>query len=58
MIGRGIPIEGDIYDPYRKAVIFTQGDYILSAIERRGYQGFRIHEKTSDALEYRQALEN
>ena len=57
VIGRGIPIEGAICAPYRKAVIFTQGDYILSAVERRGYQGFRIHEKTSDALEYRQALE-
>ena len=57
VIGRGIPIEGAICAPYRKAVIFTRGDYILSAVERRGYQGFRIHEKTSDALEYRQALE-
>src|SRR3972149_11953802 len=57
VIGKNFPIEGDIYAPYRKAVIFTQGDYILSATERRGYQGFRIHEKSSDAWEYRQALE-
>jgi hypothetical protein len=43
VIGKDLPIEGDIYTPYRKAIISTQDNYILSAVERRGYQGFRIH---------------
>ncbi|HHT9137322.1 MAG TPA: hypothetical protein ACFYEK_08785 [Candidatus Wunengus sp. YC60] len=57
VIGKNLPIEGDIYAPYRKATISAQDNYVLSAVERRGYQGFRIHEKTSDTWEYRRAIE-
>lgn len=57
VIGRNISSEGDIYGPYRKAVISAQGDYIFSAVERRGFRGFLVHEKTNDIQEYRQALE-
>ncbi len=58
VIGQNIPIEGDIYGHYRKAIIFTKGNYILSAVERSGYNGFCVSEKvTEDTWEYRQALE-
>lgn len=55
--GKSIAIEGDIYAPYRKAVISVQGDYILSAVERRGYHGFLVPEKVNDTMEYRKFLE-
>ncbi len=58
VIGQKISIEGDICGSYRKAMVSTQGDYILSAVERRGYNGFCLSEKTTeDIWEYRQALE-
>lgn len=58
VMGKGLSIEGDIYWPYRKASISTQGDYILAAVERRGYNGFCVSkETTKDTWEYRQALE-
>ena len=57
VIGQNISIEGDIYGPYRKAVISLQGDYILSAAERRGFRGFLVPRKVNDTQEYRQALE-
>ncbi|MCF6159619.1 MAG: hypothetical protein E3K32_13855 [wastewater metagenome] len=55
--GKGITIHGTLYGPYRKAIISPQNDYILSAVERRGYRGFLIPEKNDDVQEYRQALE-
>lgn len=58
VMGKGLSIEGGIYVPYRKAIVSSRGDYILSAVERRGYNGFCISEKTTeDIREYRQALE-
>lgn len=58
VMGKGLSIEGSIYGPYRKVVVSIQGDYILSAVERRGYNGFCVSEKTTeDIWEYRQALE-
>lgn len=58
MIGMGTSIEGGIYEPYRKAIISAQGTYILSAVERRGYNGFCVSEKmTEETWEYRQTME-
>ncbi len=58
VIGKGLSIEGSICGSYRKAIIAEQGDYILSAAERRGYDGFCVSEKlTEDTWEYRQTLE-
>ncbi|HHT9130028.1 MAG TPA: hypothetical protein ACFYEC_04085 [Candidatus Brocadiaceae bacterium] len=57
VIGKGIPIEGDIDWPYRKAVISPQNDSVLSAVERRGYRGFLVPDKVSDTQEYRRVLE-
>lgn len=55
--GKGIYREGDIYSPYRKAIVSSQGSYILSAVERRGSRDFIVPEKSNDTQEYRQALE-
>lgn len=58
VIGKGLSIEGSIYMPYRKAVLSAHGEYILSAAERRGYNGFCVSEKvTDDTGEYRKVLE-
>lgn len=56
--GKGLYREGGLYCPFRKAIISSQADYILSAVERRGSRGFFAHEKVNDTQEYRQALEN
>ncbi len=55
--GKGLYRKGDIYTPYRKAIVSSQGNYILSAVERRGSRDFIVHEKSNDTQEYRQALE-
>lgn len=39
-IGKGLPIEGDIYTPYRKAIISTQDNYILFGSGKKGLSGF------------------
>ncbi|MBV6518672.1 MAG: hypothetical protein DYG84_02045 [Candidatus Brocadia sp. AMX3] len=58
VMGKGFSLQGSIYGPYRKAIVSAQGDHILSAVERRGYNGFCVSEKaTEDTGEYRQALE-
>lgn len=57
VIGRNIPRKGDLYGPYRKAVISLQDTYILSAVERRGFCGFLEPRTVSDTQEYRQTLE-
>ncbi|MDR4508020.1 MAG: hypothetical protein MRJ65_07245 [Candidatus Brocadiaceae bacterium] len=56
-MGGGISIQGELYSPYRKATISSQNDCVLSAVERRGFRGFQVHEKAEDILEYRKALE-
>lgn len=40
VIGKGLPIEGDIYTPYRKAIISTQDNYILFGSGKKGLSGF------------------
>ncbi|MGI0100721.1 MAG: hypothetical protein ACREBH_03335 [Candidatus Micrarchaeaceae archaeon] len=42
VLGLGIKVEGTPFSPFRKAVVNKDGDYILSAVERRGYGGFVI----------------
>jgi len=49
VIGNGIEIQGEPFSHLRKAVIDTQGNYVLSAVERRGYDGFTV--KLSDDIE-------
>ena len=48
-------IEGERFAPYRKAAIRRQGKYILSAAERRGYNGFAVHE-VNDVDAYKKSL--
>lgn len=55
--GRGSAIDGVTDGPYRKAVISSQNEYILSAVERRGYRGFFVPGRVNDIQEYRQILE-
>jgi len=43
--------------PFRKAILKQQGKYILTAVERRGYNGFII-KKPTDLKQYKKALNN
>lgn len=51
-------IEGETLARYRKAVVYEQDGYVLSAVERRGYNGFVLPEKSTDSEKYRLALES
>ncbi|MFX1466685.1 MAG: hypothetical protein ACFFA5_09465 [Promethearchaeota archaeon] len=57
MTGEHLKIEGEMLAPYRRAIVSSQGDYILSAVERRGYNGFIVPEEVKDAEEYNKAME-
>ena len=57
MTGENLKVEGSILAPYRKTIVSSQGDYILSAVERRGYNGFIVCEDVKDAEEYSKAME-
>ncbi len=39
-LGNGIKTDGEPYAPFRKAMVKKEGAHALSAIERRGYDGF------------------
>ena len=51
VIGAGTGSEGDPYSRFRKAVLKKEGTYTLSAVERRGYNGFVV-EPGDDIEEY------
>jgi len=57
MTGKNIPIDGAILAPYRKAVISSQNEYVLSAVERRGYNGFVVPNDVKDVIAYQNAIE-
>jgi len=57
MTGENLKVEGGVLAPYRKAIVSSQGDYIFSAVERRGYNGFIVREEVKDAEEYSKAME-
>jgi len=48
-------IEGKKNEPYRRVVVSEQGKYRLSAVERRGYNGFSV-KKSNDIANYKKAL--
>lgn len=54
-LANGVGAEGEPYSPYRRAILKSEGNYILSAVERRGYNGF-IVEKPDDIREYLDVL--
>jgi hypothetical protein len=54
-LATGIGAEGEPYSAYRKTILKKEGNYILSAVERRGYNGF-IVEKSDDIKEYLDTL--
>jgi hypothetical protein len=51
-------IEGKIQAPYRKVMINKQDEFVLSAVERRGYRGFRIQDDNDDFDAYAEVLES
>ncbi|MFX1518605.1 MAG: hypothetical protein ACFFCD_01585 [Promethearchaeota archaeon] len=57
MTGEHLKIEGTTLSSYRKAIVSSQGDYVLSVVERRGYNGFIVPEEDKDAEEYNKAME-
>ena len=56
MIGRGLKIDGELFAPYRRSVVYENNGYVLSAIERRGYDGFVVKE-AKDVKKYKEAIE-
>ena len=56
MIGRGMKINGELFAPYRRSIVYENNECILSAIERRGYDGFVV-KKTKDVKKYKEAIE-
>lgn len=56
MMGKGQEREGEMFAPYRKSIIHTERGVVLSAVERRGYDGFVVN-KGTDVRKYKEALE-
>ena len=42
MLGKGIETEGEPFAAFRRVEITKEADYLLSAVERRGYNGFVV----------------
>lgn len=51
----GIRADGEPFAPLRKAELKRDGDYVFSAVERRGYDGFVVKEPR-DTKEYLETL--
>lgn len=49
-------IQGKKYSPFRKLEIKKEKNYLLSAVERRGYNGFIIQKNPQDLKQYQQTL--
>jgi hypothetical protein len=54
-LGSGVEVEGTPFAEFRRAIISSEGDYVLSAVERRGYDGFTAKE-SDDVGQYLKAL--
>ena len=48
VVGLSIEIDGEQFSHFRKAELKREGDYLLCAVERRGYAGFVV--KDSDDI--------
>lgn len=55
MLGLGTKVTGAPFAPLRKAIVSKRGDHTLSAVERRGYDGFLV-EESNDTREYLDVL--
>lgn len=55
VLANGSEISGRPFAEFRKAVVKREGDFILSAVERRGYDGFLVKE-SDDIGEYLEVL--
>ncbi|MDF1538680.1 MAG: hypothetical protein P1Q69_07240 [Candidatus Thorarchaeota archaeon] len=56
MTGKGHHIEGGKNSSFRRSVIHAEGIYTLSAVERRGYSGFLVHD-SDDVRNYNLLLD-
>lgn len=45
-------VEGERNGPYRKALVNRQGNYELWAVERRGFDGFKVPRSSGDIEDY------
>ncbi|MDE1865369.1 MAG: hypothetical protein KGH94_01875 [Candidatus Micrarchaeota archaeon] len=55
MCGNGVETEGAPFSRFRRAEISKNGEFVLSAVERRGYDGFTLQE-SEDIEDYIDAL--
>ena len=55
VLGTGVGAEGKPFGPFRKAIISKEGNFVLSAVERRGYNGFVVQD-ADDVREYTETL--
>jgi len=55
--GKGNNIEGEEYSPYRKCLLEDNDGFKVSAVERRGYDGYRVQEPAEDIDRYQEAFE-
>jgi hypothetical protein len=44
VLGSGVEVEGRPFSPFRRAMVSVEGAFVLSAVERRGYDGFVVKE--------------
>lgn len=56
-VGKNVSLEGGMYASCRKAVMSSQDGCILSAVERRGSNGFVVPDTVDDSEEYGRLLE-
>ena len=55
VLGTGAEVEGRPFSPLRKAVVSVDGAFVLSAVERRGYDGF-VAKEPDDIERYLEVL--
>lgn len=55
--GTGNTIDGEMFSPFRRSVINESKGFVLSAVERRGYDGFVV-KKSKDTENYKDVLES
>lgn len=57
LMGKGHDIEGEVYAPYRRCLVEENDRFKVSAVERRGYDGYQVQEPTEDIDQYHRAFE-
>ncbi|TFG15546.1 hypothetical protein EU537_00570 [Candidatus Thorarchaeota archaeon] len=57
-IGEGHNTEGEMYAPYRRCLIEEDEKFKVSAIERRGYNGYQVQAAAEDIDQYQDAFDS